>query len=266
MKLIDFHCHIYPEKISRKAVESVGEFYNLEMHCDGTVNALLKQGEEFSVCGYVVHSVAVDGAHVETINNYISSECNLHKEFHGFGTMHAEYPDKRKELERLKELGLKGLKIHPDTQHYNIDDRRMDEVYDFLSENKMPLMIHCGDYRYDFSHPRRLVELLDRFPRLTVVGAHFGGWSVWDLALEYLKDKNCYLDTSSSIAMIGTVRAQELIRLYGAERILFATDFPMWTLKDELAYFDKMTLTDEERELIFYKNAEKILNIQEEPK
>ncbi len=266
MKIIDFHTHIYPEKISQKAVKSVGDFYNLEMYGDGTAAALLRQGEPYGVSGYVVHSVAVDGAHVETINNYIASECELHKEFYGFGSMHAEYPDKIKELERIRTLGLKGLKIHPDTQYYNLDDPRMDEVYDFLSAHDLPLLIHCGDYRYDYSHPRRLVNLLDRFPRLTVIGAHFGGWSLWDLALEYLKDKNCYLDTSSSIAMLGTVRAKELIRIYGAERLVFGTDFPMWGLSQELAYFDKMQLNDRELELIFHKNAERILHLEEESK
>lgn len=263
MKLIDFHAHIYPEKIAAKAVQSVGDFYNLAMDGDGTAENLLHQGKEFSVKGYVVHSVAVDENHVETVNNYIASECERHKEFYGFGTMHVAYPNKLEELNRIKSLGLKGLKIHPDTQHYNMDDPGMDEVYDYLSGEGLPLLVHCGDYRYDFSHPRRLAHILNRFPRLIVVAAHFGGWSLWDLALEFLKDKNCYLDTSSSIPMLGTVRAEELIRIYGAERLVFGTDFPMWGLKEELAYFDKMSLTEEEQELIFYQNAAKILKIQE---
>ncbi len=261
MKIIDFHAHIYPEKIAQKAVASVGDFYNIEMHGDGTAAALLAQGKAFSVAGYVVHSVAVDGAHVETVNSYISSECEAHPEFYGFGTMHAEYPDKIQELERVRSLGLRGIKIHPDTQYYNLDDPRMDEVYDYLSAYELPLLIHCGDYRYDYSHPRRLVALLDKFPKLTVIGAHFGGWSLWDLALEYLKDKHCYLDSSSSIAMLGTVRAKELIRIYGAERILFGTDFPMWGLADELAFYDKMQLTEREQELIFHQNAEAVLKL-----
>ncbi len=261
MQLIDFHAHIYPEKIAQKAVRSVGDFYSIPMDGEGTTDHLLSQGKEFAVSGYVVHSVAVDEDHVQTVNNYIASECKQHKEFYGFGSMHAAYPDKLEELNRMRELGLRGVKIHPDTQCYNMNDDRMDEVYDYLSREGLPVLIHCGDYRYDYSHPRRLRDILNRFPKLTVVAAHFGGWSVWDLALEYLKDTHCYLDTSSSIAMLGTVRAEELIRIYGAERIVFGTDFPMWVLKDELSFFDKMSLTQEERELIFYQNAAKILKI-----
>lgn len=261
MKIFDFHTHIYPTKISQKAVKSVGDFYNLEMEGDGTVENLLSQGKPYDMVGYLVNSVAVDGNHVQVINDYISSECEKHSEFYGFGTIHASYANKIDELNRIMSLGLKGVKIHPDTQLYNMDDRRMDEVYDFLSQNDLPILIHCGDYRYDFSHPRRLASLIDRFPKLTVIAAHFGGWSMHDLALEYLKDKNCYLDTSSSFATTGLVRAKELIRIYGAERIVFGTDFPMWNLDDELKNIEKMELTDKENELILYKNAQRILKI-----
>ena len=264
MKIIDFHTHIYPNKISQKAVESVGKFYNLEMSGDGTVEHLLTQGRDCNISAFVVHSVAVDGEHVEIINNYIASECKKHKQFYGFGTMHATFPNKIAELERMQELNLKGVKIHPDTQAYNMDDRRMDEVYDYLSQKDLPLLIHCGDYRYTYSHPERLVKILHKFPKLKVIAAHFGGWSIWDLALEYLKGENCYLDTSSSFPMIGVKRAKELIRIYGADRIVFGTDIPMWNLKDDLNRYNTINLKEEEMEKIFYKNAMKILKIEED--
>ena len=90
MSIIDFHCHIYPEKIAEKAVKSVGEFYNIEMDAKGTSEHLIKLGSKCGITNYVVHSVAVDKDHVQTINNYIASECEEHKEFIGFMTMHAD--------------------------------------------------------------------------------------------------------------------------------------------------------------------------------
>ena len=212
------HTHIYPDKISQRAIQSVSDFYTIKMSGGkGTASDLIEQGKKSGVDGFLVQSVAVDGSHVETINNYIADECQKHKEFYGFGTMHADYPDNIAELERIKKLGLKGVKIHPDTQMFNMDDAKMDYVYDYLSQNNMPILIHCGDYRYTYSHPKRLAAVLDKFPKLTVIGAHFGGWSLWDLALEYLEHRKCYLDTSSSIGMLGLKRTKELIRIYGAE-------------------------------------------------
>lgn len=263
MKIIDFHTHIYPHKIAEKAVSSVGEFYNLKMQGDGTAENLLKQGEKHNISNFVVHSVAVTPSHVQTINDYIASECEQHSEFYGFGTMHAGFEDKIGETERLIKLGLKGVKIHPDTQKFNMDDESMFELYDYLRQEEIPLLIHCGDYRYNYSHPKRLKNILNQFPGLTVIGAHFGGWSMCDLAYEYLCDENCYLDTSSSFWMLGLKRAKELITMYGAERIVFGTDFPMWNVASELENFLKIGLSDDDNELILHKNAEKILKIEE---
>ena len=40
--------------------------------------------------------------------------------------------------------------------------------------------MHTGDYRYDNSNPNRVLPVLKAYPKLTLIGAHFGGWSVWE--------------------------------------------------------------------------------------
>ena len=259
MKIIDFHAHIYPQKIAERAVSGVGEFYKLKMENAGTADDLLTQGKKYNISGFVVQSVAVTPSQVQTINNYISSECKKHSEFIGFGTIHADYDNKISEIQRLLSLGLKGVKIHPDTQKFNMDDEKMFELYDYLQQSDIPLLIHCGDYRYDYSHPKRLKNILHLFPKLNVIGAHFGGWSIFDLAYEYLGNEKCFLDTSSSFRMLGIKRAKELILMYGPDRMVFGTDFPMWNIGEELDSFFRMGLSEEENELILHKNAERIL-------
>ena len=56
MNIVDFHTHIYPDKISQKAVKSVGDFYNIPMDGDGTAQALLSDGASCGITGYVVQS------------------------------------------------------------------------------------------------------------------------------------------------------------------------------------------------------------------
>ena len=73
MDIIDFHVHIYPDKIADHAVESVGDFYNLKMNGNGTVKTALKCSKSIGVTNCVVHSVAVSASRVETINDYIAS-------------------------------------------------------------------------------------------------------------------------------------------------------------------------------------------------
>lgn len=265
MKIINFHTHIYPDKIAEKAALSIGEFYGgVNMSGNGTVDGLLKEGKAAGVSEYLVHSVAVSERVVNAINDFIIDECKKHSEFHGFGTMHADYENKIDECKRIIDLGLKGIKIHPDTQKFNLDDERMYEFYDYLRQNHIPLLTHCGDYRFDYSHPKRLKKLLHDLPGLTVIGAHFGGWSICDLAYEYLADENCMLDTSSSFWMLGKNRSKEIIRMYGAERLVFGSDYPMWNTGEELEFLLSLGLSDDELELILHKNAEMILNLRED--
>jgi predicted TIM-barrel fold metal-dependent hydrolase len=260
--VIDFHAHIYPEKIAAKAVVNIGDFYKIPMCCDGTPGSLLECGRRGGIGRFIVFSAAGVPEQAASINRYIASVVREHPELTGFGTLHRDLEDPAGEIERIISLGLRGIKVHPDMQLFNIDDERMMDMYGIL-EGRLPVVFHTGDYRYDYSHPRRLARVLDRFPRLTAVAAHFGGWSMPDLALEYLKDRFCYLDLSSSLPYLGRRRAEELIRIYGAERFLFGSDYPMWEPGRCLKEFLELELSGEERELILHKNALRVL--QEEP-
>ena len=47
MKIIDTHCHIYPDKIASKAAAATGTFYGLPASHDGSVSALLERAINF---------------------------------------------------------------------------------------------------------------------------------------------------------------------------------------------------------------------------
>ena len=131
-------------------------------------------------------------------------------------------------------------------------------------KNNLPVLLHTGDSRYDYSNPERMKRVLEDFPELTVIGAHFGGWSCWKKAAETLSGyKNFYVDCSSSFDWLTSEESRDLVRKYGADHVLFATDFPMWNHETELERFNEMNLTDEENRLILYKNALKLFSIDE---
>ena len=118
-----------------------------------------------------------------------------------------------------------------------------------------------GDDRYDYSKPERLVRMAKKYPETTFIAAHFGGYRCWGDSVLYRGLQNVYFDTCSSLPFITPERAKELIDMLGADRFFFATDFPMWDAQGELERFNKIPLTEEERELIFSKNIKKLLNI-----
>jgi len=256
--IIDFHAHIYPDKIAAKAVASIGEFYQIPMRKDGTAESLLASGKNCGIGRFVVFSAAAVPGQVTAINDYIAAACREHRELTGFGTLHKDMENPRDEIERLIGLGLRGLKFHPDMQRFNIDDEQMMDIYAAV-EGRLPVIFHTGDYRYQFSHPARLARVLDNFPKLRAIATHFGGWSMVDIAFDCFYARRCYLDVSSSLPFIGLRRAAELIRSYGAERFLFGSDYPMWDPALCLEEFMRLDITDNEKELILWKNAREIL-------
>jgi predicted TIM-barrel fold metal-dependent hydrolase len=256
--IIDVHCHVYPDRIAAKASQSVGDFYNVQMSGDGSVGGYLQDQSEAGISFSIIQSVALRPDNVIPINNFIAEQANLNPTLIGFATMHHDFPNVEDEVERAISLGLRGFKIHPDSQMVNADDPRMMRLYAAIA-GRLPLTIHAGDYRYDYSHPRRIREILHAFPDITVNAAHFGGWSLFDLAIEFLEDERCYMDVSSAQAWLGTRRSRELIEIYGPQRILFGSDFPMAKATEELSRFEANLLDDRAREQILFRNAEAFL-------
>ena len=261
-KIIDSHCHIYPDKIAAKASASTGEFYHMPSLFDGKISTLLERGGAAGIDHFVVQSVATTPKQVSSINRFIAESVSASEgRFTGLGTLHPDSEHIEEEVEEILALGLKGVKLHPDIQRFCIDDPKMDKIYS-LCEGRLPILMHTGDHRFDFSNPNRMEPVLKKYPNLTVIGAHFGGWSVWKEATARLaKYPNFLVDCSSSLYAMTSEAARELIFAYGTHRVLFGTDYPMWDIDADLARFMKIALTEAEREDILHNNAARLFSI-----
>ena len=261
VKIIDVHAHIFPDEIAEKASVNIGEFYYIPMKYDAKVSTLLKIGKDHQIDQFVVHSVATQPGQVKNINEFIIESVKKHPDkFIGFATLHPDFNDIENEVEKAISLGLKGIKLHPDFQRFNIDDKNAYKIYEII-EGRLPLLVHTGDYRYPYSKPTRLIKVMSRFPRLQVIGAHFGGWSEWGLAAKELADKNMYIDTSSSLYALTPQKARDLIYNFGIDHVLFGTDYPMWDAGREIEYIKSLELSESEMEKIFHLNLENLLNL-----
>lgn len=261
MPVIDAHAHIYPDKIAAKAVAAVGKFYCYEdMSGAGTPEDLLDIASRCPITHFIVHSVATTPHTVPIINDFIAAQCEKHPEFIGFGTMHQDFEDKQAEVERALALGLHGFKLHPDTQQVNMDDPRLMDFYEMIA-GRVPLVVHTGDYRYKYSNPRRLSRILKTFPDLVVNAAHLGGWSIYDVGYDILhedllNEERLFVDASSAFAWVGRRHMRELIRMWGADRVMFGSDYPMWDPIDEFNEMMGCNLSDDELERVLWRNAE----------
>ena len=261
MKIFDAHCHIYPAKIAQKAAQATATFYDsLGETYDGTVQTLFSLSGDITM--HLVQSVATNPAQVHSINEFITREvAQFSDRLFGFGALHPMSENIEEDVKHLQSLGLHGAKLHPDIQKFALNDKKMFELCE-VCEGVIPLLLHTGDKRFSFSNPEQLVPMLERFPKLTVIGAHFGGWSVWQEATSKLAQKyeNFYVDCSSSFFSLTKPQARELIDAYTGKRVLFGTDYPMWNPAKELEYL--RALEHENEEDILWNNAAKLFNLK----
>ena len=262
MRIIDFHTHVYPESIARKAADNVRDFYDGLGNdaIDGKVQTLLDRGDLAGVSEFVILPVATRPDRTRHINDFIIREAAAQPRFYGFGTVHAAMDGLMDEVAYIKENGLRGIKIHPDYQTFAIDDPRMLPVYEEIQGN-MPIIFHMGDLRYDYSHPYKLRTILEQFPNLQVIAAHFGGYQMRDIAREVLTDTNCFFDVSSSLMFMEQGEPERYIQSYGAERCAYGTDYPLWDPVTEVNRFRQLNLTSAQFEQIANKTAKRILKL-----
>lgn len=261
MHLIDIHTHIYPPAVAHKAAASIRQFYELDtLEMDGTAQTLLEKGDEAGIDRFVILPVSVRPDKTRHINDFILEQLAVQPRFVGFGTLHAAMDGIADEARYIMENKLKGIKMHPDTQGFAIDDPRLFPAYEEI-QGKIPVIFHMGDERYDYSHPAQLRKVLELFPKLQVIAAHFGGYGMYETAYEQLYDKDCIFDVSSSMMFMEDGVAEKFINIYGAERMAFGTDYPLWDPVVETKRFLQLKLTDEQFEQIGHKTVERFLNL-----
>lgn len=261
MEIIDIHTHIYPDDIALKATKSVRDFYQIgEESMDGTEAMLMERGKAAGISKFVILPVAIRPDRVHGINDFILQRLKKNSDLIGFGTVHAAMEGMDAEIQRIMDMGLKGIKMHPDSQRFAIDDLRLFPMYEQV-QGKLPVLLHMGDHRYDYSHPIKLRRILDLFPRLQVIAAHFGGYSMYETACELLRDTTCVFDISSSLMFLPKGEAERYVGIYGAERMAFGTDYPMWDPVNEVAHFLQLKLTPVQQEQIASKTAKQVLGL-----
>ncbi len=264
--IIDFHTHIFPDKIAARTIEALEAKAGLTSSTDGTLNGLLASMEAAGVDMSVILPVVTKPSQFETVNTFAAS---VNEQYQGkllsFGGIHPDTEDYKKELDRIKELGLKGIKIHPDYQGVMIDDVRYMNIIEYADALGLIILTHAGiDIGLpDPVHcpPDKMRKVIDKLHPQKMVVAHYGGWKQWEEVYEYLAGENLYLDTAFTFDYIEEDMFYKIMDKHGHDKILFATDCPWGYQKKDVESLIKLNLTGEVKEKIFYKNAEKLLKL-----
>lgn len=262
---IDFHTHAFPEKIAAKAMEKLSFVAGgLEYHYDGTLDGLKGLMERSGIDTSVVLSIATNEHQQKSVNDFAAS-INDKKSIFAFGSVYPDSRDALEELERIKDMGMLGVKFHPEYQRFSVDDEKMKPIYKKISALGLITVFHAGeDYGFPPPYgatPEKMAKVLTWFDS-PVIAAHWGGLGYSEGVLKYLCGKDIYLDTSFSYSCIAKYFVEKIIELHGTDKLLFGTDSPWHTLENEMRLMNTLGLSDTEKEKITSENAKKLLRIE----
>ncbi len=263
--IIDFHTHAFPDKIAEKAMTNLSHASGGLVPCtDGTAGGLLLSMDKGGVDSSVVLSIATNEGQMHSVNDF-AAEMNKSRRLFAFGSVYPDAKDALFELERIKDMGLLGVKLHPEYQHFYVDDDKMKPIYKKISELNLICVFHAGA---DIGFPPPYHAMPDRMKRALlcfdspVVAAHFGGAGSADAVIEQLcGNEMLYIDTSFSAGVIPKYYAQTIIEKHGTDKILFGTDTPWHAPDAEKRLINSLSLSEGEREQIFSGNAKRLLGI-----
>ncbi len=262
MNIIDIHTHVFPRHIAEKAVPALAKSAGISAYLDGTVSSLVASMDAAGIAQSAVMPIATKPRQVASINEWIAGLDP--KRFIRFGTIHPESEDVHAHIDHVIELGLSGIKLHPDYQDFLPDDEDIFHVYDRIRRDNFVLLMHCGkDFSFEeiAATPARVRRVLDAFPGICMVAAHFGGYQVWDEVEDFLIGSNVYLDTSFTLPHLDASRFVAMARSHGIEKVVFGTDSPWTAQADEIEKIQHCGFEDDEQRNIFYRNARRILSL-----
>jgi len=261
--VFDCHTHVFPDAIAPRVVVQLSEPLPNPPSYDGTRAGLLRKMSEAGIAGSLNAPVATRADQVVSINTWAAEQNRW--PMLSLGAMHPDFPDAPAELRRVKELGLPGIKLHPEYQAFAPDEPRLEPIWRACRDLGLIVLLHCGN-DWLFQPPCRatpavIARVLRAWPGLTLIAAHFGGFQQWDDVERELVGLPVYLDTSFTIGYAPEAQFLRMVRRHGVERVLFGSDAPWQDQPATLAAFRRLPLTLAEQEAIQWKNADRLFDL-----
>lgn len=264
--IIDFHTHIFPDKIAARSIEHLENASGITAATNGTLDGLLDSMEKNKVDLSVILPVVTKPSQFESVNRFATEVNEKYKgKLISFGGIHPDSEDYKSELDCIKKLGLPGIKLHPDYQGVMIDDPQYMKIIEYADFLDLMIMVHAG---VDIGLPNpvhcppdKAKKVLDTLKPKKLILAHLGGWKQWEEVYELLAGKHVYLDTSFTFDYIEQDMFLKILKKHGHEKVLFATDSPWSDAAKAVESVRNMPLEQKVIEDILSGNAKKILNI-----
>jgi len=269
--IIDFHTHLFPDKIAEKAMKVLTEgiikaqgSLVLEPEKGVTYDGFLKNMEENKIDLSVVLPIATTTAQSKTINDF-AEKITDNEKLISFGSLHPRQENRLEVLEEIKQKGIKGIKLHPEFQDFFVDEAVVEEIVMRAKQLDLWVIFHCGvDFGYNppvRCTPERLRRLIDKTGGENIIAAHMGGFKMWEDVEKYIVGTPVFMDTSMAADYLSPESYRRIVQNHGEDKFLFGSDYPWQGRNKALQMLLSSGLTKTAVEKIKYKNAQKILGI-----
>lgn len=269
LKKIDAHIHILPDAVHEANPDSedvwvyadihkyqkIMETNNIEKAVIMPLNDPWLMSMEF----------IVDAVH----KNLAAMKKRYPSKFYAFADVDVRNTPKRtveKICQAIEDYSLDGIKLHPNNSGTAVDSDYNGEIFAFAEQKKIPVAVHSyPNTEDDVCAAKRIVKIAEKYPNLKLIVSHMGGFQ-W----ERLLPLNCFVDISAVlpdyVRSYGVARTNEILRAFGVNRLLFATDYPDSRCLQPMEIYDnyynalnQMDFTQNEAEQIGYGNAKILL-------
>lgn len=266
MNYIDYHTHIFPDKLAKPAMDALAaESGDYRPVTDGTLKSLLESMERANISASLVANIATKPSQMMPILEF----CKQIKSdrIHPFVSFHPSNDtyDVEEMLGDAHQFGIRGVKLHPMYQNFDIDDKYMYGFYELIAGMGLQIMFHTG---YDMAFPgntqgdvERVRKTANWFKDLTIVCTHVGGWKQWD-RIACLRDcRNVYTETSLTLTEIPDEEFVKALSFFDEDRVLFGSDSPWADQKEMVERTLRLKIPDRMKEKIMWRNAGRLLGL-----
>ena len=239
----------------------LAETTDVKAYHDGRISSLLASMDKAGIDRAVICSIATKPEQFDKILAW--SESIRSDRIEPFPSVHPKDADIRGRLATVAAAGLKGIKLHPYYQDFDLDDEAAFPLYEALCEHDLILVCHTG---FDIAFPRirkcdprKIAFVIERYPDLKFVSTHFGSWEDWDEVEAHLIGKPVYMEISYSLQLLGRERARNMFLSHPQSHMLFGTDSPWQDQSETLALFRALDLGEDWERAVLAENAAGLL-------
>jgi len=262
MGTIDMHVHAFPDKLAKRAIDTLQGNCQWEPVGNGTIAALTASMDKADVDISTVCTIATKPDQTAGIFKWCKK---IHDDrIEPLPSIHPGTKKPEKWMARFANQNFAGIKLHPMYQNFAFDDPSMDRIYSAAADYGLLVVTHCGrDIAFppsdDRASPKRIRRVIDRHTNMKLLCTHMGGWRMWDQVEELLVGQDVYFETSFSLAELGPKRATDIIQHHGTNHVMLGSDWPWGNQTEQVHLVEALGLSHHTTEAIRWGNAAKLL-------